>query len=340
MTRQEIADHTDDDDFDEHGIIRDGRSIRVPALMMDAKKLFVAPLQQTSTVPLEIKTGLTGEFALKRYFYSDGTRKPSRQVRDREREQRRKAAAAASAADAAAKAVTSFDAQYGGPHRPGYRFADTTDSTTVDARATAYNEYCADLQTRWMTPAQKAQHIADAQRATADAAPDGVDAREWERSKMTERAVWKGGANPTDAMSFLQKSARDNAFWQQDIQSPKTEDVAAARSEMIDHVTQQWRTQDAAAVENLPFGRYPISAGEGNPCTINGEIGTLQREGDYLVCRATPIGPTRSGESAGDAVLTSRAALDAISVEQGQAIKDAAYNEMCAELRDAWKKQG
>jgi hypothetical protein len=94
---------------------------------------------------------------------------------------------------------------------------------------------------------------------------------------------------------------------------------------MIDHVTNQWR-QDAAAVEDLPAGRFPLSAGEGSLCTINGEAGTLVRDGDYLVCRAKPpIGPTRSGKSLGDAQPGTRAYVDAV------------WNEMVSDLTNAWK---
>jgi hypothetical protein len=114
-------------------------------------------------------------------------------------------------------------------------------------------------------------------------------------------------------------------------------------------VTQQWRTRDAPAVAAMPVGAWGaagLAAKAGDPCKTNeGEPGVLREEGGWLYCEASYLGPTRSGEqSAGDvpvtradAVPTSRAAIDAMSAAEGQAIKDAAWNEMCAELRDAWK---
>jgi hypothetical protein len=39
-------------------------------------------------------------------------------------------------------------------------------------------------------------------------------------------------------------------------------------------------TRDAAP----PDGAYPLSAGEGTACTINGAPGTLERDGEWLVC--------------------------------------------------------
>jgi hypothetical protein len=63
-------------------------------------------------------------------------------------------------------------------------------------------------------------------------------------------------------------------------------DAEWARAEGIRQMCDAWRTQDAPGVQNLPAGRYPLSAGEGNPCSIDGVAGTLQREGEYLVCRA------------------------------------------------------
>jgi len=41
----------------------------------------------------------------------------------------------------------------------------------------------------------------------------------------------------------------------------------------------------AGAPTGGPPGSYPLIAGEGNACTINGEDGTLVREGNYLVCK-------------------------------------------------------
>jgi hypothetical protein len=42
-----------------------------------------------------------------------------------------------------------------------------------------------------------------------------------------------------------------------------------------------------AAGAKIPTGAYPLSAGEGSRCTINGEDGRLVREGNWLVCERT-----------------------------------------------------
>jgi hypothetical protein len=189
------------------------------------------------------------------------------------------------------KAVVAFDAQYGGPHRPGYRFADNTaEAAGTAAKEAAYREMVDHVTHAWMAPGQRALH--DAERATPDAAPPaGVDEREWARAQMIERTVWKDDTNPTDAMSFLQKSARENSFWQQDIKPPKTDDAALAREQGIRELNEAWRgKQDAAAVPNRPagaWGQAGLAAVAGDPCMTNaGEAGVLREENGWLYCEA------------------------------------------------------
>jgi hypothetical protein len=62
---------------------------------------------------------------------------------------------------------------------------------------------------------------------------------------------------------------------------------AAAYREVALRDAEAWRTppvvvsvRDAAP----PDGAYPLSAGEGTACTINGRPGTLERDGDWLQC--------------------------------------------------------
>jgi hypothetical protein len=240
--------------YDERGILRDGYRIRIPIEMMDSalpiERIGSAPSRRAASGPLVITTGLR----LDQYYYPDGSPRAPRTQRH-----------------------PVADADQYSANKPGYRTADAAGSgrTTVDAKADAYNSMVADLQTAWMAPWQKAQHVADAQRATADA---GVDARD------------------------------------------------AAYGESVHFITNQWRTQDAPAVQTLPAGRYPISAGEGNPCTKDGRPGVLTREGDYLVCSTHQPGATRV-----DAVPRT------MSVADAQKIKDAAWNEMVTDLTNAWK---
>ena len=53
-----------------------------------------------------------------------------------------------------------------------------------------------------------------------------------------------------------------------------------------------------AAFGSYPYGAYPLSAGEGAQCTINGAPGPLVKEGGALVCR--PLGTDARTLDAGD----------------------------------------
>jgi hypothetical protein len=102
--------------------------------------------------------------------------------------------------------------------------------------------------------------------------------------------------------------------------------VTAGDSERIRHAAwlesrqalcDAWRTpaRDAAA------GSYPLSAGEGSACTINGAPGTLVREGDVLVCRPHATDAARRPTSMADA----------------QRIRDEAWRQSVTELENAWR---
>ena len=68
----------------------------------------------------------------------------------------------------------------------------------------------------------------------------------------------------------------------------------------------------------------------GGPCTIVGGVpGTLQRQGDWMVCRPTS---SASGDSA-----PAFASMDAARAE---AIKAAAYAAMSKDGENAWKRLG
>jgi hypothetical protein len=68
----------------------------------------------------------------------------------------------------------------------------------------------------------------------------------------------------------------------------------AAYSEYENRLTAAWQN-DAA-----PSGAYPYSASdEGRECSVNGAPGTLQREGNWLVCQ-----PIQRKESRADDSLT------------------------------------
>jgi hypothetical protein len=49
---------------------------------------------------------------------------------------------------------------------------------------------------------------------------------------------------------------------------------------------------------DIPAGAYPLSAGEGGRCTINGQDGRLVRKGNWLVCQPTRANDTQSLQDA------------------------------------------
>lgn len=85
-----------------------------------------------------------------------------------------------------------------------------------------------------------------------------------------------------------------------------------AYDDYVKDLTNAWKPKVA-----IPASAYPLSAGEGTACIIDGAPGTLVREGDWLVCR-----PTRR---------------DSASVGDAEAIKLAAYDEYVDRLTNAWR---
>jgi hypothetical protein len=62
--------------------------------------------------------------------------------------------------------------------------------------------------------------------------------------------------------------------------------IADARAAYIFDLENAWRTPPRdAAFGAPPYGAYPLSAGAGNPCTIDGAAGILTRQGDVLICK-------------------------------------------------------
>jgi hypothetical protein len=144
---------------------------------MDAAPSRPAP-PAVPQAPREIHTGLVGEFALKNWFNSDGSRRSSRRVRDRARQH---VDAFTPLKDAATLAVDAAMADWGNPHKPGWRTA-AADGTTNDA-VNAYNLYVSELNDAWKTPERKAQDLLHSQRVDPPKpadwdAPGGVQALE------------------------------------------------------------------------------------------------------------------------------------------------------------------
>jgi hypothetical protein len=155
--------YTDDDRdvFDERGIIRPGKSLRVPLPMMDSQ-----------SGALVINTGLQGEYALSRQFYVDGTKKVRRKDKFGRIEGEFE------------EDVATVDA-----HRPGFRQTADAGQQLKDA---AYLEMCSDLSTAWMSPEQRAP-VSDTRPVTADTCPAGVDPRTWEYERGVRELcdAWK-----------------------------------------------------------------------------------------------------------------------------------------------------
>jgi hypothetical protein len=187
--------HIDDDIFDEHGVIRDGKRLRVS--MADAKPL---PLQRMGTVPpLNITTGLEGEFALNNFFYAvDGSPKGPR---------RRKVVARDPMGREAAEYIEE-DAALFADHRPGFR---TTVTAADHARvAESYNQMVTDLQNAWRGEPEP-QQTADAQRTDDAGRPAGVSDADWAREQNRREIAdaWK----PRDATDPRESTQKPQGVW-------------------------------------------------------------------------------------------------------------------------------
>jgi len=100
------------------------------------------------------------------------------------------------------------------------------------------------------------------------------------------------------------------------------DEAVKAYNEYVRNLTDSWRKCDAQP----PPGAYPLSAGAGTACAINGAPGALVEsdDGEWLVCK--PVSRTDT--------VPAGPVYDAA---EGQRIKDAAWEEMCERQRNAWK---
>jgi hypothetical protein len=114
-----------------------------------------------------------------------------------------------------------------------------------------------------------------------------------------------------------------------------------AYAEHVRDLQDAWR-DDATPKEGTqtpkgiwPPGGVPKNIGivEGSHCTIDGRGGTWQAEGEFLFCRPSGplVQPTRA--DAMPAAPPSRFMTN----DEAQPIKDRAYEQMCADLQNAWK---
>jgi hypothetical protein len=139
--------------LDENGLLRDGHSLRVPREMMDSK-----PPPPRAPEVMTIRTSLPwrGPGSLREHFYEDGSPKPRRRTVERDPMGREAATFEEEddVADAAVRAAFADQATFGA-YRPGFRSA----GGTMDARDRAYHAMVSDLQTQWMSDAQRQQYL-------------------------------------------------------------------------------------------------------------------------------------------------------------------------------------
>jgi hypothetical protein len=110
----------------------------------------------------------------------------------------------------------------------------------------------------------------------------------------------------------------------------------------------------------IPAGSYPLSAGEGGRCTIDGQDGRLVREGNWLVCRPTsndarhvhkitqhdPMGREAAtyeyqyeSEPDDDERGQSNDALSLADAQQRlRDVRQSAFDAYDAEQREAWRR--
>jgi hypothetical protein len=127
------------------------------------------------------------------------------------------------------------------------------------------------------------------------------------------RPVVRDAATMQDARQRLQREyelydaeARD--AWRNPSRGPSTE-FAGNGPSFTGHGA------PGKGANKIPEGAYPLSAGEGRACTINGAPGTLQRQGDWLVCE-----PTRTND-----------------VQSLQDARAQAYRRYDEEMANAWR---
>jgi hypothetical protein len=187
------------------------------------------------------------------------------------------------------------------------------------------------------------------------------DARIAEAVEATHRAIAMSGVGLTDAQAALHRPGfRDSSTYPTEDPGPGGElppelrrrrrktiyrdpqgrersndsltEAQIARMEMIDSMTNAWRTADTRALKDLPEpgGRWPLDVSRmGEPCDSNGSPGTLQPDptGKFLTCVVTKgPGPTRAGAS--------------MQNPPGDSVNDArteAWKQMCEYTFNAWR---
>jgi len=97
-----------------------------------------------------------------------------------------------------------------------------------------------------------------------------------------------------------------------------------------------WRRPSPAQWDAVPSGKYPMSAGIGSPCDLNGERGVLVEDGTgFLVCRVPRhLGPSRSGTTSGDAGTRGHQGITG-----DRAAVEAAWLQMVEDTANAWRNK-
>ena len=118
--------------------------------------------------------------------------------------------------------------------------------------------------------------------------------------------------------------------------SEEENDSEIARQEMISDACNAWRKPPvAAALDAVSGDRWPLSAGEGNPCMTNGQPGVLVKseDGSCLVCKVKPLAATRSGASKGDAAPPPCS----MTTDEAAKINTEAWRAYVDQLQNAWR---
>jgi hypothetical protein len=169
--------------------------------------------------------------------------------------------------------------------------------------------------------------VGDAARGTADAGQALKDAayeemcRDLSTAWMSPEQRGQNGPSVSDARHATTAPARPLGVSNSD----------CARELNRREISDAWKSP-APALNAAPSGKWPMSAGAGSACDLNGERGVLVEDGSgFLVCQVNRhVGPTRS-----DAAPPRF--MDAATAQK---IKDAAWLESVERVSNAWKVQG
>jgi hypothetical protein len=197
----------------------------------------------------------------------------------------------------------------------------------------------------------------------ADHAPRFSDARAfWDSNKASLLVV--------DARRIGGSEGNKPGFRVLDNDLGRAEREAAYREHEA-YLRDAWRNPPPrdAAFGSPPYGAYPLSAGEGNQCTVDGRPGRLERAGDVLICkplaadaraldaRTCPTcegtgedddgddcetcggsGRVANGDN-GETASSDHRTVDAVSADHQRRMQRDFYDAYAREISEAWRKR-